>query len=106
MQISFDLKNGFKFLWGKNRYTKTPTPREIHRLTNNSPQTLNPDTWDVFNLFTTTAELYTVISLRGSLLASGQWVNKKKKDAIIENSPFVTFLENPNPLMKGNLMSE
>jgi len=101
------LSESFGFFWGgKKRYTKTPIPSRSELLINGSPQTINPDNFDAYDLFMTTAEVYAVIQLRASLLASGVWKHYKsgkdgKKEEVL-NSDYVNFLENPNPLMKGN----
>lgn len=99
----FNLTDTFGFFYGgKKRYTKTPIPNKSQILTHGAPQTLNPDTWDAYNLYMTTAELQAVINLRGTLLASGTWKHYDKNGELIEDSEYVKFLENPNPLMKGN----
>jgi phage portal protein BeeE len=70
-----------------------------------SAQFLSPDNWDAYNIYLTTPQLYAVIQRRGYLLASGQWKHYKTvsgKATIVENSPFVSLLENPNIFMNGN----
>lgn len=90
-------------LFGRS-YTKT-TQTGFNQILTGKPQFLYPDTWDAYNIYMTTPQLYAVIQRRGFLLSSGVWKHYKTvngKPVLIENSPVVKVLENPNPLMKGN----
>lgn len=98
-----ELLNSFRF--GKKRYTKTPTPPRHLNLMNGVSQILSPESWDAYEIAMTTAEVYAVIHTRAVMLSSGVWKHYKMvKDEKIEQekSPFVQFLEQPNPLMNGN----
>lgn len=86
-------------------YTKTPRTQTAQILTG-QPQWLSPDSWDAYNIYITTPQLYAVIQRRGYLLASGVWKHYKsdRLGNVIEltDSPVVKLLENPNPLVNGN----
>lgn len=86
-------------------YTKTPRTNQYSQVLTGAPQFLSPDTWDAHEIYMTTPQLYAVIQRRGYLLSSGLWKHYKTvggKPILIENSPIVKILENPNPLMHGN----
>jgi hypothetical protein len=57
-------------------YTKTPRTQTAQILTG-QPQWLSPDSWDAYNVYITTPQLYAVIQRRGYLLASGVWKHYK-----------------------------
>jgi HK97 family phage portal protein len=104
----FSLTDNFGFYFGgsKKRYTKTIVPTQSQMLINGSASTLDPETWDAYNIFMTTAEVYAVIAMRGSLMASGNWrhykMDSKGNKQEVISSDIVNFLENPNVLMNGN----
>lgn len=86
-------------------YTKTPKTNGYAQILTGNPQFLNPDNWDSYDIYMTTPQLYAVIQRRGYLLSSGLWKHYKTvggKPVLVENSPIVKILENPNPLMHGN----
>ena len=91
---------------GSNNYYHTQKLPPFARLTNNEAEFLNPDTWNAYDTFLTTAQLYAVISRRGHLLASGVWkhykVDSKGNRTLVENSEVVKLLENPHVLVDGN----
>lgn len=91
---------------GANDYYRTPKIPGVNMLMNDQPTFLNPETWDAYNIFITTPQLYAVISLRGRLIASGNWVHEKydSKGNVerVERSNYVATLEKPNPLLNGN----
>lgn len=93
-------------LFGSREYYKTPKPQNQSMLLTGQAEFLNPDTWNPYNIFMTTPQLYAVINRRGYLLASGIWKHYKTdasgKVTEIENSPYVKLLENPNPMLHGN----
>lgn len=94
------------FTGGKNRYYKTPHVHGISMLNEGKPELLDPNSWNEYEIYSTTPQLYAVIQRGGNLLASGQWKHYKKNNkgevVSVENSPYVALLENPNPLMRGN----
>ena len=85
-----------------NDYIKTPNLLGMSRILSGQPEYLSPDSWDAYNVYLTTPQVYAVIQRRGYLLASGIWKHYDKNGEVIENSEIVKLLENPNPLMKGN----
>jgi len=91
-----------RLLTGTDAYQSTPSLNHMSQILNGKPEFLAPDTWDAYDIYLTTPQLYAVIQRRGYLLASGQWKHYNKLGKEIENSPYVQLLENPNPLMKGN----
>jgi HK97 family phage portal protein len=98
-----DLLKGF-FNNG-NEYYKTYKLPQTNLLLTGQPEFLNPDTWNAYNIFATTPQLYAVISRKGHLLSSGKWKHYKKisgKLELVENSEVVKLLENPNALISGN----
>lgn len=97
----------FEGLFGDRReYYKTQKPQNQSIVLSGESEFLNPDTWQPHNIFMTTPQLYAVINRRGYLLASGTWKHYKTgadgKLTVVENSPYVALLENPNPLVNGN----
>jgi phage portal protein BeeE len=93
------------FLGGRLSYSGTKNLSYMSQVLTGSAQFLSPDNWDAYNVYLTTPQLYAVIQRRGYLLASGQWKHYKTvggKPTLIENSPFVNLLENPNIFMNGN----
>jgi HK97 family phage portal protein len=68
---------------------------------NGEPNWLNPQSWDAYDIYMTTPELYAVIQRRGYLLASGVWRHYDRNGEEIDNSEVVKVLNNPNPLMNG-----
>lgn len=90
-------------LFSKNskRYTRTPMMPQMQMVSEGQPEWLSPESWDAYEIYMTTAELYAVIQRKGYLLSSGEWMHKNKDGVEIENSEFVKLLNNPNPLMNG-----
>jgi phage portal protein BeeE len=92
-------------LGGQKVYQQNKSLFSQSQVLSGRPEFLNPDSWDAYNIYITTPQLYAVIQRRGYLLASGQWKHYKNtngKVSEVEKSEFVKLLENPNPLMKGN----
>lgn len=85
-----------------NDYIKTPNLLGMSQVLSGEKEFLNPDTWDAYQIYLTTPQVYAVIQRRGYLLASGVWKHYDKNGNLIENSPIVRILENPNPLTRGN----
>lgn len=87
-------------------YVKTPRIPFTHSMLNGRPEFLDPASWNAYNIYLTTPQLYAVIQRRGYLLASGNWQHFRTsadgKTELVENSVFVKLLSNPNPLMQGN----
>lgn len=104
MKISIpDFFNAF--LGGRLSYSGTKNISYMSQVLTGSAQFISPDNWDAYNVYLTTPQLYAVIQRRGYLLASGTWKHYKTvngKPVLIENSPFVKLLENPNIFMNGN----
>lgn len=102
----FNLLNTIYSAFGGQEYYKTPKLGGLNIMSNGQPTFLNPDSWDAFNIFMTTPQLYAVVSLRGRLLASGVWVHERMDSkgnvTRVEGSDLVNVLENPNPLLNGN----
>lgn len=102
----FNLLNTIYSAFGGQEYYKTPKLGGLNIMSNGQPTFLNPDSWDAFNIFMTTPQLYAVVSLRGRLLASGVWVHERMDSkgnvTRVEGSELVNVLENPNPLLNGN----
>lgn len=82
-------------------YTKTPYVNQTSAFLSGTPEFLNPQDWKPYNIYITTPQLYAIIQRRGFLLSSGKWKHYDKNGELIENSPVVKLLENPNPLMNG-----
>ena len=88
-----------------NDYYNTPKIPSNNYILSGQPEFLNPDTWNAYNIYMTTAEVYAVINRLAHLQASGTWKHYKLvNDEVqkVENSDVINLLENPNPLMKGN----
>jgi len=83
------------------RYTKTRQLPEMTMLINGQPEWLDPETWNIYETYMTTPQLYAVIQRKGFLLSSGVWKHYDRNGNEIENSEVVKLLENPNPLMTG-----
>jgi HK97 family phage portal protein len=102
----FNLLNTIYSAFGGQEYYKTPKLGGLNIISNGQPTFLNPDSWDAFNIFMTTPQLYAVVSLRGRLLASGVWVHERMDSkgnvTRVDGSDLVNLLENPNPLLNGN----
>lgn len=105
--MAFYVKVGnFRFGWGQEAYTGnlplTPTVLNVSGV----PQWTEITNENAYRMYLTTAELYSVIRRRGFMLASGCWkhykVNNNGEAEEIKNSPLITLLDNPNPLMSGN----
>ncbi len=94
------------FRTNRDIYYKTPIPNNNVILLNGQPEMLNPDTWDAWEIFMTTPQLYAVINRKGLMMASGVWKHYRKDNKgnviEVENSDYVKLLENPNPLLNGN----
>jgi hypothetical protein len=108
--MGFFRIGGFNLLeWGKgnDRFTRTPAGWQI-----------DPDfefnkhsaTWEVtsgreMELYSTTSALQKVIGRHAAMFANGRFVHKvkdgTKEGRVIEDSPLVELLENPNPLQSG-----
>jgi len=93
-----------------DRFTNTPYYHTPHQIIQGSPEWIDVSQRKLFEVYQTTAELYAVIKRRGSMLSSGEWkhyqITKSGEVVEIENSPYVTLLENPNPMMSGNSFLE
>ena len=105
--MAFYVKVGnFRFGWGQEAYTgnlpMTPTVLNV----SGSPQWEEINNENAYRMYLTTAELYSVIRRRGFMLASGLWkhykIDGEGNPKEIKNSPLITLLDNPNPLMSGN----
>ena len=83
------------------RYTKTSMMPPIQMLTRGQPEWLHPDSWDAYEIYMTTPQLYAVIQRKGYLMASGIWKHYDKNGEQIEDSEVVKLLNNPNPLLTG-----
>lgn len=95
-----NLANLFNFS-GRDKFTQMqPLSPRITNLTK-SEQWVDNTQGNLYNLYNTTAELKLVINRKASMYANGVWMHEKNGE-IIENSPYVRRLENPNPLMNGN----
>jgi len=92
---------GSLFTGSSKMYTKTPYINRIQMFINGEPNWLNPQSWDAYDIYMTTPELYAVIQRRGYLLASGVWRHYDRNGEEIDNSEVVKVLNNPNPLMNG-----
>lgn len=92
----------FSFFSNRDRYNRMITPYKTSVIYEGIPSFIDPNNFKPYDIYETTAELYAVINLRGSLLASGRWIHKDKNGKLIENSEYVNFLENPNSFMNGN----
>ena len=92
---------GSLFSGNSRNYTKTPYVNRIQMFINGEADFLNPSDWNVYDIYMTTPELYSVIQRRGFLLASGVWRHYDRNGEEIDNSEYVKLLNNPNPLMNG-----
>lgn len=101
--MDFKPLNYIRSLFGNSSqaYTKTPYITRIQDYLNGSPQFLNPNNWDAYEVYMTTPQLYAIIQRRGYLLASGKWKHYDRNGQEIEDSEVVRLLENPNPLING-----
>ncbi len=106
MSIGSNLYNRLGGLFGfNNQYDRTGRLNGFSYISEGTPQWVAVDDSNAFELFLTTAQLYSVINLRGSMLASGCWKHYKMvgdKKELVQNSEAIKVLENPNPLMNGN----
>lgn len=103
----FFYRLGSAFRTNGNEYYRTNKLDGFNFFLEGSPSWESPDDEKAFELFLTTPQLYSVISLRGSMLASGAWKHYRKNGDNVEqvefkNSDALKVLENPNPLMNGN----
>jgi HK97 family phage portal protein len=73
----------------------------IQLMVQGQPEWLNPDTWDAYEIYMTTPQLYSVIQRKGYLLSSGVWKHYDKNGEEIKDSEVVKLLDNPNPLLNG-----
>lgn len=99
------LAESLNRLFNRNKYEYTSQPYGVNILMNNSNEMLNPESIDVYEIYSTTPHLSSVIDKKGELLASGIWKHYKRqgeKIIEVENSEYVNILENPNPLYQGN----
>ena len=105
--ISIGGFNLLKWGTGNDRFTRTPAGWSIDPDFEYNKQSA---TWEVVSgremeLFTTTGQLNKVVMRHASMFANGRFVHKKKdgtkEGKIIEDSPLVELLENPNPLQSG-----
>lgn len=105
--ISIGGLNLLKWGTGNDRFTRTPAGWSIDPDFEYNKQSA---TWEVVSgremeLFTTTGQLNKVVMRHASMFANGRFVHKKKdgtkEGKIIEDSPLVELLENPNPLQSG-----
>lgn len=94
------------FGYGRDRYTQTAFPTY-----NNNLLTLKSEDWvdtsnsNKFNLYNTTPHLKAVIDRKAWMKANGRYIHKKLvngEEKIVENSIYVSVLENPNFLQNGN----
>jgi len=102
---------GYNLLeWGRggnDRFTRTPSGWQIDP---DFEWNKTSQTWEVVSgkemeLFTTTSALQKVIGRHASMFANGRFIHKRmngtKEGEVIEDSPLVEILENPNPLQSG-----
>ena len=105
--VSIGGLNLLKWGAGNDRFTRTPAGWSIDP---NFEYNKQSATWEVVSgremeLFTTTAQLNKVVMRHASMFSNGRFIHKKKdgtkEGKIIEDSPLVELLENPNPLQSG-----
>lgn len=84
-----------------SRYTKTPQMPAMQLLYQGEAEWLDPESWDAYEIYMTTPQLYSVIQRKGYLMASGVWKHYDKEGKVIEDSEVVKLLNNPNPLLNG-----
>jgi len=105
--ISIGGFNILKWGSGNDRFTRTDAGWQIDP---NFEWNKSSETWETvcgreMTLFTTTSAIQKVVGRHASMFANGRFVHKvkdgTKKGRVIEDSPLVELLENPNPLQSG-----
>lgn len=105
--MAFYIKFGnARFGWGREVYSDNlPIPPTVINLSG-KPEWSEITSENAYKMFLTTAEVYSVIKRRGYMLASGFWkhykIDRNGDPVEILDSPLITLLDNPNPLMSGN----
>lgn len=104
--MNFYVKVGrTRFGWSRDAYVEN-LPMSVNSMNlSGRPQWEDITNENARRMFLTTAEVFAVVQRRGYMLASGCWKHYKIKRGgeivEIQNSPAVSLLENPNPLMSG-----
>lgn len=103
--FSDNLLNFFGFGRGKDAFTQTKIYPIRHIDLTKGEQLVNVNPKNLYHLYQTTSHLRTIIDTKATLKSFGRWRDcelKNGKKSYVENSEFVQFMENPNPLQNGN----
>jgi phage portal protein BeeE len=102
---NFFQRLGGIFRGGKDNYTQTQF-NSLYRFMQKGENYVDVTQGNLFKLYETTPHLKAVIDRKSDLLANGRFqhkrYNSKGEIEIVENSPIINLIENPNPLQNGN----
>jgi len=102
---NFFQRLGGIFRGGKDNYTQTQF-NSLYRFMQKGENYVDVTQGNLFKLYETTPHLKAVIDRKSDLLANGRLqhkrFNSKGEIEIVEKSPIINLIENPNPLQNGN----